>query len=109
MPRRAAFVIGLGLVVAACGSPSVGSTVTPAASQPTPTPTPAPTPSPTPLSLDVTPLIPQLEANGALDLLQESGAIAVSYPASKAFNLFSPFGNGFLASPNVNNARSRWW
>jgi hypothetical protein len=106
MPRRLAFVIGLGLVAAACGSPSVRPTVTPVASQPTPTPTAEPTPSPTAVSLDVTPLIPQLEANGGLDLLQESGTIAASFPASQAFDLFSPFGNGFLASPNVNNAPS---
>jgi hypothetical protein len=107
MPRRVAFVIGLGLVVAACGSPSVRPSVTPVASpEATPTPTATPTPSPTPASLDVTPLIPELEANGGVDLLQESGAIAFSFPASKAFNLFSPFGNGFLASPNVNNTPS---
>jgi hypothetical protein len=104
MPRRVAFVIGLGLVAAACGSPSVGPSVTPAASpQATPTPTPAPTPSPTPASLDVTPLIPVLTAGGGLNMLQENGTVAFSFPASKSFDLFSPFGNAFLASPVANN------
>ncbi|HEY6471205.1 MAG TPA: hypothetical protein VI434_15740 [Candidatus Dormibacteraeota bacterium] len=107
MPRRVAIVFGLGLVIAACGSPSTGPSMTPVVSQQaTPTAAPTPSPSPSPPSLDVTPLIPQLEANGRLDLLQETGTTAFSFPASKAFNLFSPFGDGFLAAPNVNNAPS---
>ncbi len=109
MIRRMVVVSVVGLLAAACGSPSTGPSITPVVTQqatPTPTAAPTPSPSPTPPSLNVTPLIPDLQANGGLDLLQESGAIAVSFPASKAFNLFSPFGNGFLASPNVNNAPS---
>jgi hypothetical protein len=68
----------------------------------TPTPTAAPTPSPTPQSLDVTPLIPVLTPSGSVNMLQENGTTAFSFPASKSFDLFSPFGNGFLAAPSVN-------
>lgn len=105
MPRRVALAIGLGLMAAACGSPSTAPSVTPV-STPEVTPTPTATPSPTPVSLNVTPLIPDLSASGGVDLLQENGTTAFSFPASRAFDLFSPFGNGYLAAPVVNNTTS---
>jgi len=96
-------VIVLGLLAAACGSPSVRSSVTPVVSAtPAPTATATPTPSPSPPSLNVTPLIPEL-TGGGVDMLQENGTTAFSFPSSKAFDLFSPFGNAFLAAPIVNN------
>lgn len=107
MARLVALVIGLGLVAAACGSPSVRPSGTPVASpQATPTATATPTPPPSPPSLDVTPLIPELAWGGGLDLLQEDGMTAFSFPSPKAFDLFSPFGNGFLAAPVVNSTPS---
>jgi hypothetical protein len=104
MTGRVLVVIVLGLVAAACGSPSVRPSVTAVASAtPAPTATATPPPSPSPPSLDVSPLIPELSAGGGLDLLQENGTTAFSFPASKAFELFSPFGNAFLAAPVVNS------
>ena len=104
MPRRAAIVFALALL-AACGSPSVRPSVTPVVSSlASPRPTATPSPSPSPPSLDVTPLIPELAPGGGLDFLQENGTTAASFPTSKPFELFSPFGNGFLAAPIVNSS-----
>ena len=102
MTRPFAVVIVLGLMAAACGSPSESPSVTPNVSAtPAPTATATPTPSPSPPSLNVTPLIPELSSSG-LVMLQENGTTAFTFPSSKSFQLFSPFGNGFLASPIVN-------
>jgi hypothetical protein len=102
MTRPFAVVIVLGLMAAACGSPSVSPSVTPIVSAtPTPTAKPTPTPSPSPPSLNVTPLIPELTSSG-LVMMQENGTMVFAFPLSKSFSLFSPFGNDFLASPIVN-------
>jgi hypothetical protein len=68
----------------------------------TPAPTATATPTPSPPSLDVTPLIPILTPGGTMNVLQENGTTAFAFPASKTFELFSPFGNGFLAAPVAN-------
>ena len=101
MNRPFVVVIVLGLMTAACGSPSVHPSVTPTVSA-TPAPTATATPSPSQPSLNVTPLIPEL-TSGGLDMLHENGTTAFSFPSSNAFDLFSPFGNAFLAAPVVNN------
>jgi hypothetical protein len=67
------------------------------------TPSPAPTPSPTPsLALDVTPLIPDLTADGTLNLVHENGLTSASFPSSTSLELFSPLGNGFLGGQRTN-------
>jgi hypothetical protein len=105
--RACALVIVVASLVVACGSSSVHkptASPSPAPSVPasaTPSPAPTSTPSPAP-ALDVTPLIPDLAADGTLNLLQEDGSIAGSFPASTSLELFSPLGNGFLGGRQSN-------
>lgn len=111
MPARAPLVIVVASLVVACGSStaqqrtgtSSPSPVVTALVSPTPSSTPSPTPAP---SLDVAPLIPDLTAGGALNLLQEGGSTSASIPASTSVELFSPLGTAFLAGRQTNGQLS---
>jgi hypothetical protein len=98
--RRFAAIAFGAVLLSACGSttttvPSVAPTPTSTLTPP-PSPTPTDTPSPAP-TLNVTPLIPVLGADGTLHLLGEDGTTSASIPAATSLELFSPFGNAFLA------------
>ncbi|MGA7989508.1 MAG: hypothetical protein WCB51_14055 [Candidatus Dormiibacterota bacterium] len=107
MPGRVPLVIVVTSLVAACGSTGAHSATTSpspapsvvASATPGPTPTPAPSPSPT---LDVTPLIPDLTADGTLHLVREDGLTTASFPPSTSLELFSPLGSDFLGGARIN-------
>ncbi len=81
-------------------SPTPAQTLTPL---PSATPTGTPTPAP---ALNVMPLIPVLGADGTLHLLGEDGTASASIPAATSLELFSPFGNAFLAGTVSNGQLS---
>ena len=99
--RRSLSLFAVAVVATACGSASPPAQAgtprgTPAASgNATATPTVSASPSPSP-SLDVAPLIPELAADGTLNLLDEDGNVTASFPATTSLQLLSPFGDGFL-------------
>jgi hypothetical protein len=97
------------VVLSACGSAAKSAPSASTTPSPTLTPAPIATPtdaaSPTP-TLDVTPLIPVLGADGTLHLLGEDGTASASIPAATSLDLFSPFGDAFLAGTVSNGQLS---
>ena len=104
-------LFAVAVVATACGSaspplPTGTPGGTPAASaNATASPTVSASPSPSP-SLDVTPLIPELAADGTLNLLGEDGHVSATIPASTSLQLLSPFGDAFLSASETNGQAS---